>query len=219
MMKRHLHEEPRELAGFTLVESLIAATLFALLVLVVAHVSMRATDAFDEGSANEELSSSSHRALDKIASALETAGSGVLAQAQPMLGASTLNFQEPIGFAGGEIQWGPTTRVALELEPLELDDGLDNDGDGFVDEGRVVWTENPGLANERTVVLCHGVREYLEGEIADGDDDNGNLLLDERGLSFAALDEVLTIRLTCQRLDDAGRVLTKTVETSVLLQN
>jgi hypothetical protein len=157
--------------------------------------------------------------LERISTALETAGNGVLLQALPDLAASTLNFQEPSGFAGGAVQWGPATRIALELEPGELDDGLDNDGDGFADEGRVVWTENPGLPTERRVVLGNGVSEYLQGETANAADDNGNGLLDERGLSFAAENEVLTVRLTCQRLDAGGRIMTKTVQTSVHLQN
>ena len=205
--------------GFTLVESLFALTLFVVLILVVAHASVRASDAYEEGSDREELETTTHRLLDRITEELETAGGGVLLQALPQLAASTVTFQEPIGFAGGDIQWGPAMTVGLELEPGELDDGVDNDGDGFADEGRVVWTESPGQATERRVVLGNAVSEYLQGELANGADDNGNGLLDERGLSFAAQDDVLIIRITCQRLDDGRRPMTKTVQTSIQLQN
>ena len=205
--------------GFTLVESLFALTLFVVLILVVAHASVRASDAYEEGSDREQLDTSTHRLLDRIVEELETAGEGVLLQALPQLAASALAFQEPIGFPGGDILWGPVTNIALELEPGELDDGADNDGDGLVDEGRVVWTESPGLATERSVVLGNAVSEYLQGEVANAADDNGNGLLDERGLSFAAQDDVLIIRITCQRLDDGRRLMTKTVQTSIQLQN
>ena len=191
-------------------------SLFVVLVLVVAHASVRATDAYDEGSAREELESSAHRlpgphrgrARDRRTTACCSRRSRTLA-------ASSLSSRRPIGFAGGGVQWGPLTTIALELEPGEMDDGLDNDGDGFADEGRVVWTEAPGQPSERSVVLGQGVREYLQGETPNAADDNGNVLLDERGLSFASQDDVLTVRLTCQRLDDGGRVMTKTVQTSI----
>ena len=44
------------------------------------------------------------------------------------------------------------------------EDGVDNDGDGLVDEGRVVWIQNRGVLGERRAVLCNWVSETLLGE-------------------------------------------------------
>jgi hypothetical protein len=107
----------------------------------------------------------------------------------------------------------------LELETGEQDNGLDDNGNGLVDEGVIVWTENPGLVDERRVIRSHWVREYLEGELPNGLDDNGNGLRDERGLCFSIEGDVLTIRITLERRDDDGRIHTKTVQTSVRVRN
>jgi hypothetical protein len=71
------------------------------------------------------------------------------------------------------------------------------------------------------VVWARDVSDLLEGEIENDADDNGNGLVDERGLSFEIDDtgNVLTIRLTCERLDEGRRPLRKTVETAVRLRN
>ena len=130
-----------------------------------------------------------------------------------------MTYHVPVGFAGGIILWGPDTQIVLEYDPNELDDGIDNDGDGLVDEGQVVWIENPGVPGERRVVLCRGVPEDLEGEIQNLLDDNGNGLIDERGFSLDVQGQVLTMRLTLQALDPAGRLLTKTVQSSVRIRN
>ena len=45
----------------------------------------------------------------------------------------------------------------------EIDDGLDNNGNGLVDEGQVVWITDLGLPGQRAVVLCNWVSEALDG--------------------------------------------------------
>ena len=110
-------------------------------------------------------------------------------------------------------------RIALELERVELDNGLDDNGNGLVDERMVVRIEDPGGPDERRKVICHDVSEYLAGEIPNGLDDNGNGLNDERGLSFVVLGDVLTIRLTLEAPGANENMLERTVQTSVRLLN
>jgi hypothetical protein len=117
------------------------------------------------------------------------------------------------------VDWSGTIRIRAELERGELNDGKDNDGDELVDELQVVQVENEGQPDERRTVLASGVAELFEGESANNLDDNGNGLKDERGLSFSAQGSVVTVRLSCQRRDDAGRLLSKTAETAVHLRN
>jgi len=207
-------------SGFTLVEALIASTLLVVLFLAVAQTSSRASDAFDEGSAEHALSTGTHRCLERITQAVEFADGGILAD----LGAAGVDvdhvsFRVPRGWAGTAVDWSTVIRIFAEPERGELNDGLDNDGDELVDELQVVLVESEGQPDERRTVLASGVAELFEGESANNLDDNGNGLKDERGLSFSAVGSVVSVRLSCQRRDEAGRLLSKTAETAVRLRN
>jgi len=184
-------------SGFTLVESLIAVTLLAVLFLAVAQTSSRASDAFDEGSVEHSLSTSTHRCLDHIVQAIEFADGTILGGLGGGLGKDDVSFQTPIGWVGTDPEWSGPIRIHAELEHGELNDGLDNDGDELVDERQVVQVENEGQPDERRAVLAHGVAELYEGETANALDDNGNGLIDEPGLSFSAAGNVVRVRLTC----------------------
>lgn len=219
-MRHTLSNRRSTRTGFTLVEALISVTMLAVLFLAVLQTSSRASDAFDEGGVEHELWTRAQRALERIATEVELASPAILAaDVTSDLGAKAVQFRVPTGFAGGLVQWSGEIRIALELEPDELDDGLDNDGDGFIDEQRIVRTNDFGSADEQRIVLASGVAELQDGESANGVDDNGNGLRDESGLAFWAEDGLLTILLTCQSRDEGGRILTKTAATAVRLWN
>ena len=133
---------------------------------------------------------------------------------------SQLTFDQPGSMAvrDGWIQW-ETARVELRYDVNELDDGIDNDGDGLIDEGSVVLVKDWGGPEEKTVVLCHDVSEYAAGETFDGTDENGNGLIDERGLCFDMRDGNLYFLLTVERLDQDGHLLTRSFRSSVWLRN
>ena len=111
------------------------------------------------------------------------------------------------------------SKKSLYDETGEIDDGLDNNGNGLVDEGRVVLTENLGGADERDRILARRVRELLEGELDNGVDDNGNGLVDEKGFSFERMGESLVIRMTMERIDVGQRTIERSAQTSVRLRN
>jgi hypothetical protein len=181
---------------------------------------LRGGGAFKYGMAAGAVEAQARRAIDRIAEQFTAAESSNLTP-NPLapFGSSTLDFRGSTGYAAGAPTWGPTTRVQFQYDPGEVDDGLDNDGDGIVDEGRVVLIENFGLPDQRSQVLCLYVREFLAGETSDGVDENGNGLIDERGLSFELTGQILTIRLSLERLDPDNNVLVRTVETAVRLRN
>lgn len=219
-MKRHLERLHRARAGFTLIESLISVALLAVLFLAVLQTSSRASDAFDEGGVEHELWTRTQRALERIATEVELGDGGLLSAAVlSELGASEVTFQVPEDFVDGAVQWSTPIRIVAELEPGELDDGLDNDGDGFVDERQVLRITAPGTPDEQRLVLVRGVAELQEGELDNDADDNANGLVDEPGLVFSAVGDLLTIRLTCRSRDEGGRVLTKTAATALRLWN
>jgi len=207
-------------AGFSLIEVLIASILITMIFGALSAMMQSGTNAFHQGVSSSTAESTARRGLDRIAAQFSDSEVAQLqAQVVPTLGASLLTFHRSTGAAGGVITWGNDNVVQFQLQASEADDGIDNDGDGLIDEGEVVLIENVGLADQRTTVLCPNVREYLEGETPNGLDDNGNGLIDEQGLSFDVVGETLVIRLSVERRNETGRRTWRTVETSVWIRN
>lgn len=207
-------------AGYTMLELMVGLVLGVSMLASLGLTTSMAMGTYKESQANEEIDALIHRTLDVLARDFEEAGRGGLTpDPSGPLGADGLTYRKSLGYAGGTVVWSNLMRVDLELEPGEIDDGIDNNGNGLADERMVVWRENPGQPNERRVVRCHFVSELLEGEVVDGDDDNGNGLTDESGLSFSVQGDVLTIRMTLERNGPAGRLITRTARTSVRLRN
>ena len=209
-----------EQAGFTLLEMMIASVVLSVLVGGIYMVLTTGVLAYGSGITDADLEQQTGRALDRIVEEISMSGSDVLfPMPNPPLSSSQLTYQTNGGFDAGSINWGGTSRIEFRHASDDPDDGVDNNGNGLVDEGIVVWVKDPGGANERLVVLTHWVREYLEGEKPNGMDDNGNGLVDERGLSFDFVGGVLTVRLTLERKDNTGRVHGRTCEVSVTPRN
>ncbi len=134
-------------------------------------------------------------------------------------GAEDFEYQLAVGATAGVADWGPPRRLAFEYQSGEVDDGVDNNGNGLVDEGILVLEVNPDEPEETRVVLATGVAEYLEGEVPDGDDDNGNGVTDERGFNVHLSGELLWIRLSLQAVDEDGNQITRSMETAFRVRN
>ena len=211
----------KDRAGHTLLEILIATSILGVIVGGIALVASSGTRLFRSSTSRTELEARARRALSRIQDELLSGGHGSLAVfPQSPLWDDRIIFDRPVDISTdrGEVQWS-STLIEFRYEDGELDDGLDNDGDGLVDEGMVVLMRDFGGLNEPEIVLCRGVREYLEGEVEDANDENGNLLVDEKGLTFDLRDGALSIRLSLQRVDSEGVVVTRTFETTVWLRN
>lgn len=218
-----LHACPRvdrRSSGYTMVELLIGALLFASLLMVAGFAMDRSMALFRQRRASEAVSSAAHRMLQRVASEFAFARQGSLLPAPPVNdGASALAFQKCLGVEAGAVAWTTPFSIEWEQEPGEADDGADNDGDGLVDEGQLVWVQDAGLLTEQRIVWGHGLCELLPGETFDGADEDGDGLVDERGLCFSIADEVLTIRIGLQGRGLGDTTITKLVETSVRLRN
>ena len=68
-------------------------------------------------------------------------------------------------------------------------------------------------------MLVNNVAALLEGELANGVDDNGNGLIDEAGFCVSREGENLTVRLSLLRLGPAEEVITRTQTTELALRN
>lgn len=208
-------------SGMTLLEVVMAMTLFAAFASSVFLALDLSSSSYRTETLAARLDATARETLDELCERLR--GADYDSITPPVLkpgSASSIDFQRARGFAGGAVSWGPTERLALEAEAGELDDGLDNDGDGLVDEGDLVWLENPGLASERRTVVCSHVGDALEGELpGNGLDDNGNGLIDERGFCVEFAGSRLIVRLTLEERDHAGRVLRHSSSRTVTPRN
>ena len=209
--------------GTTLLELTITLALMSVVFGATAMVGRSGARLFGSSMSRVELEARARRTLARIQEELLLSDHGSLdAFPESPLWDERLSFEQPQGMSlrDGEIDWR-TTLIEFRHEEGEVDDGVDNDGDGLVDEGMVVLVRNWNQADELTVVLCRGVSEFLEGEdpAVDADDDNGNGLIDEAGLCFELIDGSLNVHLTVQGLDPDGFEILRTFQTSIWLRN
>lgn len=207
--------------GATLIETVFAVSLLVVVAGSVASISSSSSSLFRSSMVSVEIDAAGRRALQVISEELLRTGSTAVTPlaVTTASGSDEIDYQPAVDAVGTTVQWGDPSSIELELEGGELDDGLDNDGDGLVDERQVVLIRNPGAVDEKRRVLCKGVSEMLAGEVDDNDDDNGNGIVDEAGLSFHLVGDVMEVRLTLQRMDRDGRVVERTLETAVRLRN
>jgi len=208
-------------AAMTLVELAISTTLIGIILSAIGLTVLTGKENFRQGMTAAALEVRASRALDRIVTELQGAGGLALSpDPVPPLGSSSLEFSVCTGYVGGARQWTPLIRIQRVDDPLDPPDGLDNDSDGTIDEGRVVLVRDAGGLNELQVTIVSGVRRFLQGELPNLVDDNGNGLDDEGGLSFVVNDDrTLTIRLTLEARDPRGQPLVRTVQTSVHMRN
>lgn len=206
-------------AGFTLLELMISVGLLAL----VLTTAMRVGDAVMRGSstatAAAEADAGVGRAIECLADHLKDSGTGWFDATAPLVPLDDVTYKRVIGYAA----LAATTvdeRILLERSPGDPDDGVDNDGNGVVDDCRVVWVRFPGTADELRTVVCNRVPESLAGEV-EGNlvDDNGNGLVDERGLALDFVDAGVRIRLTVVERDRERRSVVRTAERVVWFRN
>jgi len=208
-------------AGHSLVEMMVSLGILAIVGGTLALVGLTSEDAFRTESARTLVDGQAREVISRLTRELRGSSRDSIS-ALPESPAWDVNliFDQPstINLLSGAINWR-IVRLELRYEDGELNDGLDNNGNGLADEGQVVMLRNWGAADEVTAVLAHGVREYAEGETLNGLDDNGNGLVDERGLSFERSDDTIAVRLTLEGVDPDARRFMRSAETSVLLRN
>jgi len=216
-VKTNQHTSRR--SGFTVVELALAMGILGLALALAGMVTRTGNSAYRAAEAGRKLEQNLHRALDRAVTELEATGTDYLDPTPAEgLAYNRLEYQHLL-LQGANAVPGPTSRLSFEYETGEINDGIDNNGNGLVDEGILVLVRNVGLTSQQRVVLCHNVRELLEGEIANGTDDNGNLLDDEPGFFIQRAGSVVTIRLSVEGIGADGTVLVRTAESSARMRN
>ncbi|MCK6461257.1 MAG: prepilin-type N-terminal cleavage/methylation domain-containing protein [Planctomycetes bacterium] len=203
-------------SGFTLLELAVAFGVLSLAIVAAADLVSTTGDALARGAATASLDAKANALLARIERDLVQAGAETLLPAAPA-GESAIAYRLAFGYEDGVTQWGSPLRIEFRAD--EAQDGVDNDADRFVDEARIVLVRNAGTTAETETAWANGIRSYLEGEVPNGLDDNGNGLVDERGLCFARDGEAIVIRLSVEGRDSRGRVMARTVATAVRPRN
>jgi prepilin-type N-terminal cleavage/methylation domain-containing protein len=194
----------RRRSGFTLVEMVITMVIVALIGCNISMVMKTGTSAYEAGMMESELTSQTSKTLDRIQLALMSSS---LEDLNPELSegmhCSYIDYCESLGLnEAGELVFADPERIALATN-----------------EDEIVWQEDPGGENERSVVWTKNVPDLYRDEVLNGIDDNGNGLLDEEGLFFEQHGNSIQVQLTVQRTDSSGRQITKDSGLTVTCRN
>jgi prepilin-type N-terminal cleavage/methylation domain-containing protein len=190
-------------AGFTLLELGIVMVLLVIVAVKAAMLFDIAAESQTEDTAQVALEDQARRTMDQIVFAVMGANRETLfPDPESPTYSEDVQYEVSLGVQAGAVVWGDPERIAL--------------GQG---SQQVVWSQNPGEPEERRVVWTNVVRPFLEGELFNGIDDNGNGLIDERGLNFTLQGNRVTIRMTLERTSPDGAVFTQSVSTGFTLRN
>lgn len=216
----HLGSRLRRRGGFTVIEVVISIGVLSVMMSLAGLAMMRSANAYQDTTRRTALELRVRRALDRVIDEFAPASADSIV---PPMGedfaSDTVTFDPVVDIAGGVALLGPAITLRAELAPGEVDNGLDDDGNGLIDDRVLVLIRNAGTPQVVRVILARGVPPLLEGELDNGDDDNGNGLVDEPGFSLTQVGNALVVRLSCQQPDGQGGVLSRTVETSISLRN
>jgi hypothetical protein len=189
--------------GFGLIEMVLC---MAFLAVVAVNVTLVLRSSKDSGAADlsvDVLDDQARIALRRIALALMSASRDSLSpDTSSPLESSRISYQSQLGFEAGEVVWDDPQQIRL-AEPAP----------------QLLWSTNPDTPEERSVVWSNLVAPLLAGEQMNGLDDNGNGLIDEKGLSFEIDRDAVTVRLTIERRDEQNKTYDATVTTTVTCRN
>ncbi|MBL4771844.1 MAG: prepilin-type N-terminal cleavage/methylation domain-containing protein [Planctomycetes bacterium] len=189
--------------GFTLLEMMMAFTLLAMVMLKAQGAMKAASQGIGDETKRAMIEDQARRVLRQVGFAVMGSDrASLLPGTMAPISTENLRYRVNLGVQDGEVVWSDREMVAMDTGRLN-----------------VYWAENPDEANEKKVVWSKLVAPYLQGEILNGIDDNGNGLVDETGLSFVIQGNAVTIRLTLQLIGENDEPLTRTVETTVTCRN
>jgi len=193
----------RDRRGFTMVEMLIVLVLATLLIAKIVLLLQMQENGQSRTFSKIAVEDNARRVMDQIHYAIAGASSERLnPEAEAPFFSSELNFEVSLGVVDGEVVWGDPEWLGLTGA-----------------EGQLAWKERPDQPDERRVVWCNAVRSFLAGELMNGVDDNGNGLVDEKGLAISVKDSRVTVRLTLERKDTKGQPVASTLTQTVTCRN
>ena len=209
----------KEVRGALLVEAVIGTGLLALLAGLAGMASNAVRGSYRAEFAFSELDGLASVAGEVVTERLRTIDvTSVLPAPAAGTFSNWINFQRVD--IPGTLTPSPPESLLFEPEPSDPTDGIDNDGDGLVDEGRLVWILNPGQPGERRRILTGSVAANLEGELPGNlIDDNNNGLVDEPGVCFEFQSRRIIFHLTLEQRGTEGFTFTRTIQHTIAPRN
>ena len=206
--------------GLSLTEVMFVVAILSMVMGAVGMVGQTTDRAYRAGVLKASLEQQVAVTIENVLGDLRISVADSLDPALPP-GASTnrIQYVQAIGMQAGQVVTTPVRELRFEYETGELDDGLDNNGNGLVDEGRIVLIEDIDGAEPRRRVLTRWVRELEEGEEPNGLDDDGDGQVDEAGFALERQGKSLTLRLTLEKPAHQGGLVARTAQTSIRLRN
>jgi len=183
-----------DVKGFTLLETLIVSVCLAVILLGIGAMMTTSRTSFSQGATQTDIQNQIRWAIGKVAQEMKQAVDTTIS----VQGGTnpTLTFQKNVGWNGAAVQLGGITTFQFQYTPGEVNDGLDNNSNGLIDEGMLVRTE-AGMPN---TIITEWVRE---GSVA-----------------FTLAGNLLTIQMTLERPIAGGQtLLNETISTSIYINN
>jgi len=204
----------------TVLEMTISSAVLVVVLSIAAAAIVRAHETAGGIAVRSETERRASAALERVTALLaDCAGTTVAGNVAPPAGASSITFRERTGWNAGSVVYGDVTTIQWEPDPIDPENGADDDGDGLTDEGQIMWRTGSG-PSAKSAVLVQNVANRLEGETGGNNlDDNGNGLVDERGLSFVLEGGRLTVRITVERKDRDGQVRRETTRSELRIDD
>lgn len=189
--------------GFTLVEGAIALVLVTIVVVKLAMLMRMSGESSATEISETVVEDQARRLIDRIGFAIMGADeSQLIPNPLTPIDSPDLSFRVSLGVdEDGAKAWSDAQWIGLQATH------------------ELSWRERPDQEGERRVVWSNAVRELLAGEVQNGKDDNGNGVIDERGLSFTVDGSRVIVRLTLERPSRDGRLVACNVETTVTCRN
>lgn len=207
-------------AGFTMLEMAMAVALFSIVIGSAMAIVMDGSDTTRTSQQRAVAASKAQRALDRVITELRISSRDVVTpDPSGSEGASGVQFQQPAAVAGGVVTWSGVLQVLWESAPEDPLGGGDDDGDGLVDEGRLILVRNLGTAQERRIPLVNDVPRFDPDELDNDLDDNGNGVIDETGFNIQRVGDVYTLRLAISEPGRGGERTVGRAQASIRLRN
>jgi prepilin-type N-terminal cleavage/methylation domain-containing protein len=221
MNTRTMRSGRRPAGGFTILEMVVSLSILGALVGAAALFQARGQKASTGIQREADIERRANRIMQAVVAELLSVGVHTLVpDPTGALGTDSMTFQTPLSVSNaGVVAWSPPTSITLQMDTGEIENGLDDDSDGLVDERVLVITHDIGTPSEMRVVIGHEVANWLQGETPNLVDDNGNGVIDEHGFSLQRVGDLLYVRLTVESPVEGGAVTTYTITTALVIHN
>lgn len=181
--------------GFSLLEVMIVTTILVIIVGGIFEVFSAGLNAYNTGTVLVDVQGLARRSLEKIVKEVQGAGIDTISQS----GSTSITFQKATGYTDGSVTWGDTITIAFDYLDDENDNGVDDNGNRLVDEGKIEMTTDDGEGGLTTEVIGYWLKED--------------------GLQFSLSGRLLTITLEIERYEPKGELMQVRLVTTVKIKN